>query len=109
MEHTREDDGELLGEIVEEGDGWVALDRLGRRLTGPTDLAEARAALEELGLGYLADRYELETEDGTVEPVRIVEVGPDRVRVKLEDGGAIDGPSQRWDLPNPVPPTFRPR
>jgi hypothetical protein len=107
VEHRR-DDGELLGEIVEEGDGWAAFDRLGRRLTGTTDLAEAEAALEELGLGYLADRFELETADG-VEPVRIVEVGPSRVRVKLEDFGAIDGPHRTWDLPNPVPPTLRPR
>jgi hypothetical protein len=108
MEHVREDDGEVLGEIVEQGDGWVALDRLGRPLTGPTDLAEARAALEERGLGYLADPYELE-DDGAVHPVRIVEVGPDRVRVKLEDFGAIDGPRREWELPNPVPPALRPR
>jgi hypothetical protein len=109
MEHTREDDGEVLGEIVEEGGGWVALDRLGRRLSGPTDLAEARAALEDLGLDYLAGRYELDTEDGAAMPVRIVEVGPDRVRVRLEDGDAIDGPARTWDLPNPVPAAFRPR
>lgn len=108
MEHLR-DDGELLGEIVEEGDGWAAFDRLGRRLTGTTDLAEAEAALEELGLGYLADRYELETDEGVVEPVRIVEVGPDRVRVKLEDLGAIDGPRRTWDLPNPAPASLRRR
>jgi hypothetical protein len=108
VDHTR-DDGELLGRIEPEGDGWVAFDRLGRRVTGTTDLAEAEAALEERGLGYLADPYELEGEDGSVRPVRIVEVGPDRVRVKLEDFGAIDGPRRVWDLPNPAPPTLRPR
>lgn len=108
MEHLR-DDGELLGEIVEEGDGWAAFDRLGRRLTGTTDLAEAEAALDELGLAYLGDRYELETDEGTVEPVRIVEVGPDRVRVKLEDFGAVDGPHRVWDLPNPAPASLRRR
>lgn len=108
MEHLR-DDGELLGEIVEEGDGWAAFDRLGRRLTGTTDLAEAEAALEELGLGYLADPYELETDEGAVVPVRIVEVGPDRVRVKLEDHGAIDGPRRTWDLPHPAPASLRRR
>ncbi|GAA2748415.1 hypothetical protein [Amnibacterium kyonggiense] len=108
MDHIR-DDGELLGRIERHGDGWVALDRLGRRVTGTTDLAEAEAALEELGLGYLAERWELETEDGSVQPVRIVEVGPERVRVKLEDFGAIDGPRRLWDLPNPAPPTLRQR
>jgi hypothetical protein len=48
MEHRRDDDGELLGELVEDGDGWIAFDPQGRRVTGRTDLAEARAALEEL-------------------------------------------------------------
>jgi hypothetical protein len=108
VEYVR-DDGEVLGRILEQGDAWVAVDRLGRRVSGPTDLAEAEAALDDRGLGYLADRYELELDDGTVEPVRIVEVRPDRVRVKLEDGGAVGGPRVVWDLPNPVPPTLRPR
>ena len=109
MEYLRRDDGEPLGRIVEAGDAWIALDRLGRRVTGPTDLAEAEAALDDLGLGYLAERYELELEDGRVEPVRIVEVTADRVRVKREDGGAVGGPRTLWDLPNPAPPTLRRR
>jgi hypothetical protein len=109
MQYVRDDDGEPLGEILEEGDAWIALDRLGRRVTGPTDLAEAEAALDDLGLGYLTEPYALELDDGRVEPVRIVEVTADRVWVKREDGGAVGAPRILWDLPNPVPPALRRR
>lgn len=108
MEHTR-DDGEVLGELREADGGWVAIDRLGRQVVGPVDYDDAERALDELGLRYLADRWELLLDDGATIPAVFVEVRPDRVRVKQDFGGAIDAPQVLYDLPNPIPDRLRPR
>ena len=57
FEHRRREDGELLGWIEERGDGFVAIDRFGRELTGVADWFEAESALVQLGLSYLAERH----------------------------------------------------
>ena len=59
--HRRED-GELLGWIRPADDAWVAVDLLGRELTGAVDWLEAEAALEAHGIAYLADPWMLEAE-----------------------------------------------
>ena len=71
------------------------------------DWAAAEACLDELGLGWLAEVWTLDTDDGPLR-VRIVQVAPDGVVVQTDDFGAIDVPVDRYDLPWPSPPELHP-
>lgn len=111
IEHRRQGDREVVGWIVlgDPGpDDVVAMDRLGRPLWRGTDYGEAEVALEERGIGFLADLWQLTWEDGSVRRVRIVEVGPARVRVKEDDFGDVTASLTFHDLPFPAPPSLRP-
>ena len=90
-----------------EGDEVVAVDRLGRDLTGPVDWFTAEEALEAHGLAWLALPWELDGDDGAVR-VSIVELRPDRVVVRTDDFGAIDVEVESFVLPFPAPSTLRP-
>ncbi|AZS38671.1 hypothetical protein CVS47_03330 [Microbacterium lemovicicum] len=68
-------------------DGFIVIDLLGRRRTGVVDWMLAEETLDDLGLGYLADPYELRLDDGTWLRVRIAEVSPSTIRVKKDDWG----------------------
>ena len=108
--HRRPEDREPIGWIRPEGDGWVAVDLLGREASGPVDWLEAEEALETVGIGWLADVWMLER-PAAAPPlrVRLVEVTPDRVVVKTDDFGAIDAPSTSYELPWPAPAALRRR
>lgn len=108
IEHRRPGDRERVGWIRPEGEGFVAHDALGRPLTGPVDWLAAEEALEQRGLRWLADLWQLELSDGTRERVRIVEVTPDRVVVKVDDFGAVDVVTASYVLPFPAPDELRP-
>lgn len=102
IEHRRSDDGELLGWIAPVGDDFVVVDRLGHQRTDPVDWLAAEEALEALGLGYLAESYELRLVDGSWLRVRIVEVSMSAVRVKKDDWGNIDVPLGEFSVDFPV-------
>jgi hypothetical protein len=111
----RRDDGELLGWIRPEGEDWVAVDVLGRTASAPVDWLEAEAALEEVGLAWLADVWMLEDEASGALRVRFVEVTPSdaatagRIVVKVDDFGDMQRPpSERFTLPWPAPASLRP-
>ncbi|WP_432543341.1 hypothetical protein [Kineococcus sp. SYSU DK002] len=110
FEHRRHD-GERVGWIVPDGEGFRAVDVLGRPVTPePVDWVAAEEALEDLGIGFLADRYLLRTPDGRERPVRISEVGTEGVTVVTDDFGgasAVGSGSERIDLPFPVPAALR--
>ena len=109
IEHRRGRDGELLGWMRPSGDGFVAIDLLGRERTGVVDWIDAEETLDDLGIGYLADPYELQLDDGDWLRVRLVEVSAESVRLKEDDGGAVGGPLPSfYTLPLPVPDTLRP-
>jgi len=81
---------------------------LGRDLSPATDWLNAEWALEEPGIGYLADPFELLLEDGTWQQVRVVEISSTVIRLKKEDFGAIGGPrAAEYTVPFPAPGTLR--
>jgi len=91
-----------------EGDGFIVVDLLGRSVTPVVDWLTAETTLDALGIGYLADPFELLLEDRTWMRVRIVEVSPTTVRVRKEDGGAIGGSRIEYTLPFPIGSRLRP-
>jgi hypothetical protein len=112
IEHRRAD-GEVVGWIVPDGEGFRVRDLLGRDRTpaGSNDAAEplewlaAEELLEELGIGYLADRWTLRLPDGSERPVRISEASPRGVTVVADEFGAasaVGGVLERFRLPFPV-------
>lgn len=111
----RRDDGELLGWIHPAGDDWVAVDLLGRVASDAVDWLDAEAALEAVGLAWLADVWMLEGEAPEPLRVRFVEVTPSegdatgRVVVKIDDFGDMQRPpTERFVLPWPAPARLRP-
>jgi hypothetical protein len=84
------------------GEGFVAVDLLGRRRTDVVDWLRAEETLDELGLGYLADPHELRMDDGSWLRVRIAEVSAVAVRVKKEDWGDINATQIYYTVSLPV-------
>ncbi|BDZ65506.1 hypothetical protein [Agromyces mangrovi Wang et al. 2018] len=106
IEHRR-GDGELVGWMLPEDDGFVVIDLLGRRVTDVVDWGTAEETLDEAGLRYLAEPYLLDRGDDEPLRVRIVEASRDRILVTEDFGGAIGGPVSRIELPFPAPETLR--
>lgn len=106
IEHRR-GDGELVGWMVADGEGFRVHDLLGRELTGePIDWLEAEELLDDLGIGYLAERWTLRLPDGTRRPVRIAEASPRGVTVVADEFGAasaVGADLDRYRLPFPAP------
>lgn len=112
--HRRED-GELLGWIHPVGDEWVAVDLLGRSVSGAGEWLDAEAALESHGLAWLADPWMLDREAERPLRVRMVEVTPTdggrtgRIVVKPDDFGDMSRPaSEPIVVPWPLPACLRP-
>ncbi|MFB6611844.1 hypothetical protein ACFCVO_16065 [Agromyces sp. NPDC056379] len=104
----RRGDGELLGWMRPDGEGFVVIDLLGRPLTDSIDWLSAEEALEATGIGYLADLYELRLDDGTWLRVRITEVSASVLKLKKDDFGAIDVPVVEYEVPFPIDDRLRP-
>ncbi|GAA4836283.1 hypothetical protein [Garicola koreensis] len=110
IEHRRED-GERLGWIRMVGEQFIAVDVLGREITGEVDWLEAEETLDERGLGFLAERWLFDSPVRGTVFVRIVEASPAGVRVREDDFGAAAAAGaevQDHDLPFPAPATLRP-
>ena len=106
IEHRR-GDRERLGWMRPQGDGFVVIDLLGREVSGELEWLDAEELLEERGIGYLADRFELEIEPGHWLLVRIVEASPDRIRLKKEDWGDVTATAVYYEFGFPMPATLR--
>lgn len=106
IEHRR-GDRELLGWMRPSGDGFVVIDLLGRQITGEVDWFEAETTLDDLGIGYLADPFQLLLE-GTWLRVRLMEVSTERISLKREDWGDMTSPQTTWEVGFPMPETLRP-
>ena len=109
IEYRRQSDGERVGWILPRHEGFIAIDLLGSKRTGPIKWMDAEQYLEELGLAYLAEPYELEKESGEWVPVRLVSVSADDIEMKTEDYGAVDAPVTTYTVPFPKPDRLRAR
>ncbi|MEO7015914.1 MAG: hypothetical protein ABI130_05205 [Leifsonia sp.] len=107
IEHRR-GDGELLGWMRPESEQFVVVDLLGRPVTEAVDWLAAEETLEAAGIGYLAEPFELLLDDGHWLRVRIIEVSPERIRVKKDDWGDMSAPQLEYSLPFPIPERLRP-
>ena len=107
IEHRRHD-RELVGWMRPEADGFVVVDLLGRERTDAVDWLTAESALDALGIGYLADPYELLLDDGRWIRVRITEVSTERITVKRDDWGSIDVPLLEFTVGFPMTDELRP-
>jgi len=111
IEHRR-GDGELVGWMRPQGEGFVPVDLLGRDVAGEGEWLAAEERLDELGIGYLAEPFGLTLPEAPPgRPplrVRITEVSTRRIRVKKDDFGAIDAPVREYTLEWPMPPALRP-
>jgi len=108
IEHRR-GDGELLGWMAPDGDDFRVIDLLGRELGGPLDWLAAEELLDRTGIGYLAERYELETPAGA-RRVRISEVRATGISLIADDWGsasAVGARPERFELPFPAPAELR--
>ena len=112
IEHRRPD-GETLGWIVPDGDGFRVRDLLGREVTTDVvDWLQAEETLDALGIGYLADRYALRLPDGSERPVRIAEASVLGVTVVADEFGAasaVGATPERFRVAFPVHGDLRPR
>lgn len=104
IEHRRGLDRELVGWMKPVDDGFVVVDLLGRPRSEVVDWLRAEELLDAIGLGYLAEPFELRLETGQWQRVRITEVMPTRIRLQQDYGGAVGAPQVVYDLPNPAPP-----
>ena len=107
IEHRRGGDGERLGWMLPAGDGFIAVDLLGRHRTETVDWLTAEETLDELGIGYLGDAYELRLDDGRWIRVRLVEISSTEIVAKKEDWGAMDVPQRTFILPLPITDALR--
>ncbi len=110
IEHRRHD-GELVGWMRPDGESFVPVDLLGRDVSGPTDWLSAEEALDERGLGFLAEPYLLELENGERTRVRIAEVDVRSIRLLGDEFGAasaVGAPRIEYTLAWPAPPELRP-
>lgn len=112
IEHRRPD-GEVLGWMAAEGEGFRVFDLLGReRTAAPVEWLEAEELLDALGIGYLADRWTLRLHDGTERPVRISEASARGITVVGDEFGAasaVGADLDRFRLPFPAPDALQPR
>lgn len=104
--HRRED-GELVGWIRPDGADWTAVDLLGREIAVAVEWLDAEEALEAHGIRYLADVWMLEGEAAQPLRVRMVEVTPEHIVVKVDDFGDVGGTMRRFELPWPLPARLR--
>lgn len=110
IEHRR-DDGERIGWIRMVGEGFVAVDVLGREVTGEVDWTEAEEALDARGLSFLAEPWMLRTADDVEVRVRIAEASPEQIRVAEDEMGAasvVGAQPAVHTLTFPAPEELRP-
>lgn len=110
IEHRRPGDRERLGWMKPVDDGFVVVDLLGRPRTDVVDWLQAEEFLDELGMSYLAEPYELLLDSGSWLQMRIADLSPETIRVKKDDWGDMTAPQVYYTVAFPADPEqVRPR
>ena len=107
----RRDDGQRIGWIRMVGERCIAVDMLGREITGEVNWLEAEESLDERGISFLAEPWSLELDNGSEVRVRITEASPEGIRVTEDEFGAasaIGAQMRNHSLPFPAPDALRP-
>ncbi len=93
----RDEDGEMLGRVVPTSGGWQAVTTFGAPLGDVTSHDQALETVRARGLSCLAEPWwirplgELEWQEA-----RLMEVRPDRIRLRWTDPMADQPPSGQW-------------
>src|SRR5690625_3282784 len=109
IEHRRED-GELVGWIRSCGEGFVAVDVLGREVTAEVDGLPGGEAWENGARSSLRQRGVWGLQVGTAQRVGSPAVGAEAIRVREDDFAAaavVGAPVRDHVLPFPAPPALR--
>lgn len=98
------DDGELIGFVAEDAQGWRALTVFGHPIAGVLDREGAEEQLHAVGLSYLAEKWHLRDGEDWIS-VQLVEASPVGVTVQLVDFfDHADRYGERQHLAAPVSP-----
>lgn len=81
---VRREDGELIGFVAPDGDGWQPLTVFGHPLSGVGDHEAAEERLHAVGMSYLAEKWELRDGQDWIS-AQLVEASPSGVTVQLVD------------------------
>lgn len=90
-------DGELLGRVVPQAGGWQPTTAFGAALGEVTDHDAAVSTVRARGLAALAEPWWIRTEDSDDwQEARLLEVTPERLRVRWTDPMLDPSPAGRW-------------
>lgn len=110
-EDVRREDGEVLGRLVPTAEGWQATTVFGAPIGVADDREAARDLLHARGLAVLAEAWWVRTlEAAAWREATLLEVRPDRIRLRWTDPMADQPPSGQWyDLDEVEVVAARPR
>lgn len=101
---VRREDGELIGFLAEDADGWRPLTVFGHQIAEPTDRVDAEGRLHSVGMSYLAEKWEVRDGADWIS-AQLVEASPAEVTVQLVDFfDHADRYGERLVLSAPVAP-----
>jgi hypothetical protein len=96
-EEVHRDDGELLGRVVPQSHGWQPTTTFGAALGEVTGHDEAVEIVRTKGLASLAEPWWVRPDDSDEwREAQLLEVAPDRLRVRWRDPLLDQPPSGRW-------------
>ncbi|HET8868172.1 MAG TPA: hypothetical protein VFM87_07540 [Agrococcus sp.] len=106
MPHRRAD-GEVVGFVREAGDAFQPMDLFGRPLGDAGDWLAVEELLDAHTIAWIDEPWMLAV-DGAEVRVRVIEVTPERIRVKLDDFGDVTATARFWEVPVPETGRLRP-
>lgn len=93
----REEDGELLGRVIPASEGWQAVTTFGAALGNVSSYDDALDIVRTLGMSCLAEPWWVRPLDQREwREARLMEIRPDRIRLRWTDPMADQPPSGQW-------------